>query len=128
MFQIALSCDESNRVTYCVNDKPVDAGKLDEILCKLGKVATNLQVNVIVAERVSALEMTKVLYIIQSNGLHNVVLITLGMNKGESGYFSISIDVTKRPIDTCITDTEMASGFHGVGDQERETLEVLKKK
>ena len=128
MFQITLSCDESNRLTYAVNDKPVDAGKLAEILNKLGTLATNLQVNVIATERVSAFELTKMLFMIQSNGLHNVVLITPGSNKGESGYFSVSIDVAKRRIRTCIADIEMASGFHGAGDQDREILEALEKK
>ena len=111
MINLRVSRTGTNEVQYAFDDRVVTEDELNRILGKLGNICTNCQINVLPRNQATASDLLVTLHRIQTNGLHNVAIYGEGTITGSSGTISLSVDVSKRPIGTCIANTYDESGF-----------------
>lgn len=111
MINLRVSRSGTNEVQYAFDDRVVTEEELNRILGKLGNICTNCQINVLPRHQATASDLLVTLHRIQTNGLHNVAIYGDGTIAGTSGTISLSVDVSKRPIGTCIANTYDESGF-----------------
>lgn len=124
LFRVAISHDESNRVTYSVNNIPISESAMKGILGKIAAIDTNIVVYVDSAKSVMASDLTALLDHIQSSGLHCVTLTSPGQKDDKNGHFRLSLDLTMKPIGTCMPESYLKNGFEEVGQAGRNIDEV----
>lgn len=108
---ISIDYTGTNTVLFLDNEE-CNTIELSAKLDVFSNLNTNAQIFVFISPSAQAVDVVKVLHLIQKSGMHRVVLRAKGKEKGKDGSYWVSIDCSKYKIGGCQRGYYLNSGFH----------------